>query len=808
MKDIYIAHVKPNTEQEQSVLAHNREVSEIISEISPFPKITKLAMLAGLFHDAGKYSKAFQQYMDKIKRNVGQVYRGEVNHATAGGLLVKELTGSTRLEEILSVIIYSHHGLWDCVDLESGRHLLEKRQSIEYQEEKNIELELVRERVFQDFDRTKIERLTSQAAEEIDRAIINPILDFSRKYVGENYGNRDFFLGMYVRLLLSILIDGDRINTAEFMQERKIYDLHKAKSMNHIWDESITFYDKYINSFEQKSRLDQYRREISQLCAAAGKQPNRLYRLTVPTGAGKTLSSLRFALYHAKEFEKQHIYYVASYTSILEQNACQIRAAVGRKDIVLEHHCNVLQETNEEKARYRDLTENWIEAPIVVTTAVQVLNALFDGKTGSIRRMHSLCNSVIIFDEVQALPVKILELFNLAVNFLTRFCNTTIVLCSATQPLFDELPQNRLMKPKEMTGCADKYEKEFERTNIIDLTGKKAAGLSVEELGEFISEHFYAEKQMLVIVNTKACAEKLYYNLEKQNLTQYLFHLSTNMHVLNRQKELEKIKSLLGKEVPLICVSTPLIEAGVDISFQCVIRSLTGLDSIIQAAGRCNRHADSVTGNVYIVKMNEKAENLSRLPDIKKAQEAMEKAAYCQKQNGTNYKMDSEWMKAQYYRHYLSSQKTKTNYPVPEVFSNANLVNLLSDNMSARERLVHFYGDNRYKNCLLKQSFKTAGDLFEVIPEDGKFQVVVEHEDYTAPRIHELEQGNCSFERRRDILRELQLVTVGIAQQTKEIIGNGIYTVCDNQLFVLRENYYDNKTGVLKEPKPMKMLFS
>lgn len=809
MKDFFTAHVKPDGD-EQSVLAHIQSVSSICNEINPLEGMANLAILIGLFHDIGKFSRAFQQYMRKIKTSSGEVRRGEVNHATAGGLLTKELTNDTRLMEILSIIVYSHHGLQDCVNLDTGQYLLERRQDREYLKENKIDLDIVRERLYKEYGKEQLEVLCSRASEEIEETILKPILQFDRIYSGKHYGNRDFYLGMYVRVLLSVLIDSDRIDTAEFMQNRTIYDLRQSQNREQIWNECITSYDRYIRRYEERSRLDRYRSEISQLCGEAGKRSNRLYRLTVPTGAGKTLSSLRFALYHAGKYKKQHIYYVASYTSILEQNAEEIRAAVGRKDIVLEHHCNVIQETEEEKARYRDLAENWLEPSIVVTTAVQMLNTLFDGRTGSVRRMHSLCNSIIIFDEVQSLPVKTLELFNLAVNFLTEFCNTTVVLCSATQPVFEELPDNRLMKPVEMTGSPDKYDRLFQRTTLVDQTQIQHAGFSVEELGDFVENHFEREQQILIIVNTKSCAEKLYRSLEGRNLTEHLFHLSTNMHVLSRQNELNRMKKLLALEerVPLICVSTPLIEAGVDISFQCVIRSLTGLDSIIQAAGRCNRHAENENGNVYIIKMNEKAENLSNLPDIRKAQEAMEKAVYCQSQNGTAYSLDSEWMKTQYYRCYLSSQSAKTSYPVPGIASRANLVNLLSDNRIAKEGLCRFYEGNRYQKCLLKQSFKTAGTLFEVIPEDGKLQVVVEYEEYTSSRIAELESGNCSFERRRELLRELQLVTVGISQEVRAVIGNGIYAACDNDLFVLRENYYDCKLGVLKEPRLMKMLFT
>lgn len=811
MIDIYTAHIHPDGDIEQSVSAHSRAVSTISKEICPFGGLTGIVMLAGMFHDSGKLSPAFQQYMAKIKKGSSTVRRGEVNHATAGGLLIKELARSANLMELLSVIIYSHHGLQDCVNLENGRQLMERRMSKEYQEENEIDLKIVQERYYGRENREQLEVLCAQAELDIRQAIVKPIMKFDKQYAMRHYGNRDFYMGMYVRLLLSVLIDSDRIDTAEFMQGRKIYDFKKLKARESVWGQCIAFYEKYIKMFQQRNRIDRYRSEISRLCREAAKAPDRLYRLTVPTGAGKTLSSLRFALYHAEKYQKQHIYYVASFTSILEQNAREIRTAIGQKDIVLEHHCNIIQETEEEKERYRDMAENWLEPPIIVTTAVQMLNALFDGKTGSVRRMHSLCNSVIIFDEVQALPVKTIELFNLAVNFLTEFCNTTVVLCSATQPVFDELPENRLMKPKEMAGEPEKYEQTFRRTTLIDKTKMKKSGLDVEELGEFAAACFRQEKQILIVVNTKGCAEKLYFYLKKRNLTENLFHLSTNMHALNRQAELEKMKKLLAAEDeinPVICVSTPLIEAGVNISFQCVIRSLTGLDSIVQAAGRCNRHARSEKGNVYIVKMNEKAENLSSLPDIRKAQEAMEKAAYYQEQNKSGHDLASEWMKTQYYRHYLSSQRERTNYPLPEISSTANLVDLLSGNKLAKEGISRFYGrGSSYQKCLLKQAFKTAGEQFEVIAEDGRLSVVVEHETYTSSRIEELESGNCSYERRREILRELQLVTVGISQEVKNRIGNGIYTACDNQLFVLRENYYDMKTGVLKEPKIMKMLY-
>ena len=163
----------------------------------------------------------------------------------------------------------------------------------------------------------------------------------------------------------------------------------------------------------------------------------------MPTGSGKTLSSLRFALHKALNDKKQHIFYIAPFNSIIEQNSNEIRAAVGDENIVLEHHCNVVFDDDEEdkEYEYKKLTDIW-NAPIISTSAVQLLNTLYSGSKSSVRRMHTLCNSVIIFDEVQAIPDKCKELFNLAVNFLTQFCNTTVVLCSATQPSLTRIKEN------------------------------------------------------------------------------------------------------------------------------------------------------------------------------------------------------------------------------------------------------------------------------------------------------------------------------------------------------------------------------
>ena len=409
------------------------------------------------------------------------------------------------------------------------------------------------------------------------------------------------------------------------------------------------------------------------------------------------------------------------------------------------------------------------------------------------------------------MPVKTISLFNLAVNFLTAFCNTTVILCSATQPVFDKLPCNRLLPPKELIEDYIRYDKAFRRVTMFDRTGLNPGGLSIEDLGNFVLEHFPSEQQMLVIVNTKSCARKLYDYLKKQNLPdQTLYHLSTNMCALHRRDVLDKVGERLEDEKnpkPVICISTQLIEAGVDLSFRCVIRSLAGLDNIIQAAGRCNRHGSQDNGNVYIVKMSPEAEKVSYLKDIKRAQEAMTYILERYKNDPENFDHDllSARAKEQYYIKYLQQQEAEVDFNVTVHGEPTTLVELFSQNKLAQAR---------YRTChpgqksmpTLKQSFKTAGDLFEVISEAGKVTVVVEYNQKITNLIAELQSPYILYARQKEILRELQMASVGISEQMKNKLGRAVAPVCGGLINVLSISYYSMETGVSEEPVGMSLL--
>ena len=806
-KDPYLAHVIPETHQIQPLLNHHTNVRHLILNNCPLEILTSVAWLAATFHDCGKYGPEFQAYMEEVLEKAGEEVKRNVDHSTAGGRLITSLAPGMLASKIISTAIYSHHGLADCINMESGRSLEEERN------EKKIDYDTITERFFQYTDIDVIQ-------EHIDRAkadslkIMDSIAEMINRDKPSVYGSGNFYLGMYERLLVSLLIDSDWSDTASFFEQKGLPRRLSKEETQHIWEQSIAYFEDYLSTLtardeKKKSPLNVIRQEISDICLKAAEQPDKLYCLTVPTGAGKTFSGLRFALHHAQKYEKQHIMYVAPFNSILEQNAEEIRNAVGNNEFVLEHHCNIVKESADEEEKYRRLTETW-DCPIIVTTAVQVLNTLFSGRKRDIRRMHSLCNSIIIFDEVQAFPINCTELFNLAVNFLSAFCNTTVVLCSATQPTLAKLPKNCMFDADHMVRNVDRYSEEFKRTKIQDMTDLVSGGMSVNDLKNFIDEIFPDEESILVIVNTKACAKALYELLEGcYNDTCILYHLSTNMCPKNRQEQLDEIKQSLDRTKRVICVSTQLVEAGVDFSFRCVIRSMAGLDNIIQAAGRCNRNKKNPdAGPVYIVRMSPEAEHLSGLPDIKAAQEAMETVLHQYRTcpESLDGKLDSQKAVAFYYRQfYLKMVNIKTNYPASYRNTPCNLVDLLSDNKLGKSQYTNVHG-HRAKN-VLNQAFKTAGELFRVIPDDEGVKVVVEYDEETKKLLNELDNPYLGLKEQKEILRKLQVYTVGISEYRKEKLGRAVTSVCQGNVLVLSENYYSKKTGVSDIPK-MNDLFS
>lgn len=279
---------------------------------------------------------------------------------------------------------------------------------------------------------------------------------------------------------------------------------------------------KKLNALPSKTPIEQARRTISSQCRQAAERPGGVFRLSVPTSGGKTLSSLRFAPAHARQFQKQRIIFTSPLLSILDQNAKEIRKYIQDDSLILEHHSNLVcaNENGQQLDERELLIETW-EAPVIITTLVQLLNTLFSGTTTCIRRFHSLCSSVIVIDEVQTVPSKMLSLFSLAINFLAKICKATVVLCSATQPCTEQIGHPIHGPILEIIPY------DINRWNIFQRTDIQSIGTrSLKQIADFALEKLEYVDSLLLVCNTKAEAKSLYRLLKNEGFI--LFSLSAD----------------------------------------------------------------------------------------------------------------------------------------------------------------------------------------------------------------------------------------------------------------------------------------
>jgi len=781
----YFSHINKSNNRKQTVKEHDYNVANLSKQLISKPNLKETVFLAGLLHDIGKSCNKFSEYLNHSVYDTKSVHRGEIDHSTSGAKFIYETFHNNKegiqllTSELISLAISSHHGLYDCISTEGKNKLIERMHKDLEQTKEEVE-EALQEH---DVNVDKIKKIFDKSMEEINN-IVNNIKSFD-----ENNGN--FYLGMLERLILSVVIDSDRTDTACFMDNKETPTI---KGNTNLFKELLENLNRNLSNLKTNDKISKVRQEISDICLNFAEKETGIYRLVIPTGGGKTLSALRYALKHAHKYSKQHIFYIAPYMSILEQNSSEIRKFINSDDVLLEHHSNIVLDDNDENnEKYKLLTENW-SSPIVATTMVQFLNALFSHKTSSIRRMHSLTNSVIIIDEIQSLPVKCISLFNLACNFLSKICNTTIILCSATQPTLDEVKYKiilqkypNIVEDEQIT----KYSDIFKRTKIITDT----IGYSFDEITDFIVDKIGSVKSLLMVVNTKRSAEKIYKEILNKNIDKdiFVFHLSTNMCPAHRRETIDSLRKKLKEQVKIICISTQLIEAGVDISFECVVRSVAGLDNIAQSAGRCNRNGEyKECKNVYIVNLKE--ENLQGLEYIQSSQ----KSTY---QLLTKYSglmgsdLLSQNIMREYYKYFLEHQKK--DFSIKEL--DTNIVSLLSNNAKFVQEC------REVPQIIMRQSFKTAGEKFSVI-DDYKTDVVVYYDKNSEELILKL-TSDISYEEKIKHIKKLQPYTVGLTKIQFKKLQNHI-DLLNTGIQVLKKEFYNEKLGVCCEPNKMKILIS
>jgi CRISPR-associated endonuclease/helicase Cas3 len=803
---MFIAHIRKNDGVRQSVKEHIENVSQLCADFCKKISLKNTGKLIGLLHDMGKETEAFKVYIIYCSLNPeDKSRRGSVDHATSGAKFIYDTFFSSKdpyekcAAQIIAMVVCSHHGgLIDCINL----NLNDKFTSRMKPDKLKFNYDEALNNFFEECaSREEIEKLFKQSVQEIKEIIIK---------IRTTYDNRQFGLfsaGVLEKFLFSCLIDADRYDTYRFMTEKESPETLKNIDIDKFWEELLVNFNKELDLLPKETKVDMLRSEISLSCKEFAVNKPGIYQLLVPTGGGKTLSSLRYALEHAKHYKKDRIFYIIPFTTIIDQNSKDIKAFLGREDIVLEHHSNLVIDNDDED--YKLLTERW-DSPIILTTMVQFLNTLFKGGTQSIRRMHNFTNSIIIFDEIQAIPIKCINMFNFAVNFLSKICNATIILCSATQPLLSGTERPILLEENAqiIKGANDKF-KDFKRTRVIPKI--RAGGYSCQDLKDFVNE-IIEEKQdknetnsVLVILNTKKATKELFRAIDAENSLlpeenqALVFHLSTNMCPAHRMKILESIKEVLGKR-KIICISTQLIEAGVNISFKCVVRSLAGLDSIAQAAGRCNRHAENDCGNVFIVNMDQDSENISKLLEIKAGQQTTNRILTEYDRNPEAFDNDliSPQAIKKYFQYYFDKLKSQMNYTLPKPNSDKTMFDLLSEN---REVVVSYVEKNLVKpDLVLHSSFKTAGDYFEAIDQNTRGVIVPYGKgEELIIKIN----GRCNLTDLKRYLKEAQQYSVNLYDlEFKKLEALGaIVSLNNGGVLALRKGFYDENTGVTEEKR-------
>jgi CRISPR-associated endonuclease/helicase Cas3 len=542
---------------------HLEHVGRLAGEFASAFGADEFGRIAGSWHDLGKYSKEFQYYLRRKNGFEAHIEGapGRVDHSSAGAQhSAHELS---ILGHLIAYVIAGHH---------SG--LLDGRSPAACQE-----------------DRLKKQIPVWEAA---PAAILHVPLPPVPQFIAKAFGEKNAFsIAFFTRMIFSCLVDADFLDTEKFMDPKK--HRFRLPLPADILSQMESALDQYVLGLkDDHSPVNQDRQSVRAECLiAAGKLPG-FFSLTVPTGCGKTLSSLGFALRHALLHGLKRIVYVLPFTTIIEQNADEFRnvmnllPGIPLDRLVVEHHSNIDPENETPGSRLG--SENW-DAPLIVTTCVQFYESLFANRTSACRKLHNLSNSVIILDEAQTLPIDFLQPCLRALTELVQNYRATVVLCTATQPA--------IRKTKEfligISGIREIISNPtglYHRLKRVEL--KNLGALKDNELlGRIRGEH-----QVLIVVNTRAHARKLWKDLDE---TAGHYHLSAQMCPAHRASVLGEIRTALKEGRTCRVISTQLIEAGVDIDFPVVYRSMAGIDSIAQAAGRCNRNGRLPRlGRVYI----------------------------------------------------------------------------------------------------------------------------------------------------------------------------------------------------------------
>lgn len=733
----YLAHVRQDGEVfiPHDLDEHLRGVAQRAEECAGNFGGGDWAQVAGLWHDLGKYSAEFQRRIKSLSGYDLEAHLegpvGRVDHSTAGAQHAVSQFGVHG--RILAYLIAGHHaGLPDWHTSETRGAALKARLD----------------------DKSHLERALSQP--------IPPEIRVQPKPVSPLLGKADGF-ALWVRMLFSCLVDADFLDTEAFMDEGKAVQRADTPAIQEL----LLRFNAYMKekfADAPATNVNRIRTEVLRQCRNKASNTPGLFSLTVPTGGGKTLSSLAFALEHAARHGKRRVIYAIPYTSIIEQTANIFREAF--PDAVVEHHSNL--DPDEETVKSRLATENW-DAPLIVTTNVQFFESLFAAKTSRCRKLHNIVNSVVVLDEAQLLPPEFLQPILDVMNLLVQHYSVTFVLSTATQPALGTLQTFQrtirgLENVREIIDNPDNLYRDLERVSITlpyDLHDRQDWDAVAEEVQQHPS--------VLVVVNSRADARELHRRMPEGTV-----HLSALMCGEHRSRVIADVKQRLLTEDAVRVVSTQLVEAGVDLDFPFVFRALAGLDSLAQAAGRCNREGKLERGHVIVFVPPRPAPpgHLRRAADTTISLLA-----------GTTEQPLRRDLFRSYFEHFYIRAPSLDKHGITELLKPEGL------------------GEDQ-----LKVQFRTAAQCFQLIDESGYRSVLVYYGESPALVGRLRKEGP-----KRWLMRKLQRYTVSLPHyQFQKLLTNGdLEEVCTGIFAQTSDALYHPELGVLVDemtPDPSSLI--
>jgi CRISPR-associated endonuclease/helicase Cas3 len=726
-----IAHIVSNpdgTLRLHLLEKHLRSVNTLAQDFTYRPCCKKWIALASQLHDLGKYSDAFQEYIRKshdYEAGETESKPGRVEHAIIGATYLEgKASGQKHLEifsRILSYLIAGHHtGMpdWSSGDA-SGKDLkyrLQKATQKKLLGEVNLEL------VPKDILETNLPQKLPQ------------------DIIPEN-------LHLWIRVLFSCLVDADFLDTESFMDPVKGGLRHNNTHLSDF----LECFNKYMlnkTANVKDSNINKTRTAVLQNCRDAAKLSPGLFSLTVPTGGGKTLSSMAFALEHAIQHNKKRIIYAIPYTSIIEQTASIFKEIFG-EDNVIEHHSNTDPEC--ETAQSKLASENW-DAPITITTNVQLFESLFAARSSRCRKLHNIAESVIILDEAQMLPPGMLTPILNVIHGLSSIFGVSFVLSTATQPALNRsalLPEGLENVREIIPNSSDLY-RQLKRVDIVMPSNTQSV-----ETYESIASSLCSHEQVLCIVNTRRDAWEIYKCMPAGTL-----HLSALMCGYHRSQIIATIKELLKNGEPIRVVSTQVVEAGVDIDFPVVYRAMAGLDSIAQAAGRCNREGKLTSGIVHVFHAPKAVPSGLQRKGADKTKEMLSL-------NISDYLSPETF--TQYFSLFYASVNSRDEKAIAE---------LLWSSSNVRDG---------------KLQFRTAANEFKLIEDGASTVVYVDYGD-SQKWLDALRYGGTS----RETMRKLQRFSVQVPPRlAATLLQQGFLEQLANGFLITRiSDIYDQNTGL------------